>query len=302
MVDRMKTGTVFNIQRFCVHDGPGIRTTVFFKGCPLSCAWCHNPESRSSRVQLSLSRSLCLGCGTCADVCPKHVHDFSGEEHTIRYNDCAACGACCAACPGSALTLIGQILSAEDVLREIRKDREYYKDSGGVTLSGGEPLLQAEFCLELLRACRAESFSVWIETCGFCRPDTLEETALYADGFLFDFKLGDSGLHRRFTGVPNEPILRNLALLDRLGASVILRCPIIPGINDTGEHFRSIAVYSRLSCVRAVELMPYHTLGREKAAGIGAEYTITAPAVLPETAEKWRSELRRIGCEKLTGE
>lgn len=297
-----KNGIIFHIQRFCVHDGPGIRTTVFFKGCPLSCIWCHNPESKQPQVQISYSERSCLQCRECEAVCKNGVHSFSSGAHRVDGSRCAACGRCVEACPALALELIGQRMSVEEVMEEILKDRDYYGAShGGVTLSGGEPLFQPDFCLELLRACKECGLHTCVETSGFCQPSILEQLAEFIDLFLFDFKEGDSRRHLSYTSVPNEPILRNLRLLDSRGASVILRCPVIPGLNDREEQFQSIADYARLSCVKSVELMAYHTMGREKAKKIGADYPLQTPPASQFQISCWREKLEALGCEKLSG-
>lgn len=294
------TGTIFNIQRFCIHDGPGIRTTVFFKGCPLSCIWCHNPESKKSRVQLSYNDRLCISCRACETVCEHHVHDFSSGKHQVHYENCSACGACTNACTALALELMGYTVSVREVMDVLVKDNDYYETSGGgITLSGGEPLFQPDFCLELLKACKAAGLHTCIETSGFASAKILEQIIPYTDRFLFDFKLGNSKLHQKYTSVPNEPILRNLELLERSGAVVALRCPIIPEINDNEAHFRRIAEYSKLACIQSVELMAYHSMGMGKATKIGADYQLDIPSASEELVLSWKKKLWELGCSKL---
>ncbi len=265
-------GTVFNIQHFSLNDGPGIRTVVFLKGCPLSCGWCHNPEGKAPGPQLLFDPKACVGCGKCAAVCPLQAHRLQEGEHRLDRTRCTVCGACAAACPSGALEVLGRSCTVEEVMAEIAKDDLFFGEEGGVTFSGGEPFSQPDFLLCLLKSCREKGYPVCIETSGFARVEDLEASVPYVDRFLFDIKETDSRRHRQWVGADNHRILANLSRLDRLQATVILRCPIIPGVNDRREHFEAVAALAdRYDAVRGVELMPYHPLGLAKAAQAGGQ-------------------------------
>ena len=274
-------GNIFDVQRFCVHDGPGIRTTVFFKGCPLRCIWCHNPESQSVEPCLSYYPTKCMSCGGCAAVCPNSCHLVDGERHLFRRDRCVGCGECVKACPTDALAISGRRASVEELIAEAERDRTFYKTSGGgLTVSGGEPLAQPEFLTALLRAAKERGIHTCVETCGFASEQTVRAVAEHTDIFLYDIKETDGERHRKLTGVPLEPIMRNLALLDSLGSEVVLRCPLIPDINTREEHLCAIAeIAVAYSCVKAVNVMAYHSLGNSKYDAIGLENR------LPKTAD-----------------
>lgn len=292
----MEKGRIFNIQRFCINDGPGIRTTVFFKGCPLSCAWCHNPESKRARRELSYHADKCLHCGRCAARCPNGCHQLTPQGHVLDREGCVVCGACVQpGCP--ALELIGREADVDEVIREVCKDRLFYRNSGGgMTLSGGEPLAQFRFARALLEAARREDIPTAIETCGCAPAEQLRELVPLVDLFLYDYKLTDPELHKRYTGVDNGPLLENLHLIDGLGGESILRCPIIPEINDTPDHFEGIArTAASLRHVREVQLEPYHPLGESKAEAIGVPYDVPAKGFPEkETVDGWLAEVARL--------
>ena len=284
-------GTVFNIQKFCVNDGPGIRTTVFFKGCPLNCLWCHNPESKGLRQELFFDPGKCITCGSCIPVCPHGCHTLTASRgHGFDRTRCIVCGACAGACPAGAMELVGREMTAAEILEEVEKDAPFYQNSGGgMTLSGGEPMLQFDFVLSLLRQAKERELHTAMETCGFAPAEHYRAVAAYTDLFLFDYKVTDPELHCRCTGVSNEKILTNLRLLDSLGAKTVLRCPIIPGINDTAEHFSGIArVAESLTHIQGVDVEPYHPLGAGKSALLGREYPLgDLPFPEKDTVEEW---------------
>lgn len=289
------TATVFNIQRFSVHDGPGIRTTVFIKGCPLRCLWCHNPEAYQTKPVIMLNASKCIGCGDCVSACKAGLHSFDEEKHLIDRDKCTLCAECVNACIG-ALTLCGKEMSADEVLAEVIRDRSFYENSGGgMTLSGGEPLAHADFSRELLKGAKEAEISTAVETSGFAPRESLDKIIPYTDLFLFDFKECDEERHRLYTGASGIPILENLRYLDALGKRIVLRCPIIPGYNDRPEHLKAIGTLAEeLRSVERVDIEPYHPLGISKSEAIGQ-----APAVKitslprPETISEWISEVQK---------
>lgn len=264
-------GVIFDIQRFCLQDGPGIRTTVFLKGCPLRCAWCHNPESQEARPQILYSERDCLRCGACAAACPRKLHLPENGRHAFDPSSCAGCGACAAACPAGALEICGRETDDGEVLAAAMRDADFYRESGGgITLSGGEPMAQSAFALAIARGAREAGSNVCLETCGFCGREELRRMLPYVDRFLYDFKLADSAAHRRMTGAGNARILDNLRFLGGAGADIVLRCPVIPGVNDTDGHFEDI-LRTALSVpgIRGIDILPYHPLGVEKARRLG---------------------------------
>lgn len=263
--------TIFNIQHFSVNDGPGIRTVVFFKGCPLSCAWCHNPESKSKEKELSFAVKNCTLCGKCAAVCPNGVHTFENGMHLIDRNKCSLCGKCADVCVMSALEILGKRLTCEEIMIEIAKDDVFITTAdGGVTFSGGEPFMHFEALYELLKLCKIKGYSTCIETSGYANTENIVRASDYTDWFLYDCKETDPENHKKFIGTDNSLILKNLSVLNDAGAKVILRCPIIPGVNDRAEHFENIAALSKkYTCIKSVEFMPYHPLGIQKAVQIG---------------------------------
>ena len=281
---------VFNIQKFSINDGPGIRTTVFLKGCMLDCLWCHNPESKSPKPQLMLHEKLCIGCGECRKACPLGLHSIGENgEHLINREKCIACGKCAEACVG-ALEIVGKEMSVKEILKEVLKDKAFYKNSGGgMTVSGGEPLMKPEFTLSLLKAAKEEGLHNCMETSGFARWEDIEVLIPYVDLFLWDVKETDSVRHKEYTGVPNERILENLRRLNKAGAGIVLRCPIIPGYNDRKEHLEAIAALAEeLENVQRVDVEPYHPLGKSKSEDLGKEYPLehlNFPA--EETVKEW---------------
>lgn len=262
---------VTEIQRFCMHDGPGIRTTVFLKGCPLRCAWCHNPETQRAGKELLFDVRRCIGCGACLTACPHGVH--GGEEfHTLSRERCRACGACAEVCPTHALTLCGQEMRPEEILAEVERDAAFYGTNGGVTISGGEPFLQGRAVIDLLRLCKERGFTTAVETCGFFDERLLADAVAVTDLFLWDVKDTDSERHKRYTGVSNEQILKNLALADSLGAKIRLRCILVAGVNTDLKHYQKIAALANtLSGLDGVDLIPYHAYAGSKATLLGLD-------------------------------
>ena len=293
-----KVLNVAEIQRFCMHDGPGVRTTVFLKGCPLHCAWCHNPETQSTLPELMFYPKSCIGCRLCAAVCHDGVHRFSeGHEHEIDRSKCTLCGHCTTACPTAALKLGGSAYTIEALLAEIEKDLVFYGDAGGVTLSGGEPLLQGDAAVALLQACRARGISTAVETCGFVAAQTVAAAVPYTDLFLWDIKDTDARRHAQYTGVSNERILENLAMADAMGAATRLRCILVNGINTEEAHYAAVAeIYASLSHCEGVELIPYHAYGGTKSVFLGRADSGRADWIPQEAqTERARAVLQRFG-------
>ena len=267
-------GTIYNIQRFSLHDGPGIRTTVFLKGCPLHCLWCHNPESQLVRPQLSLLEDKCLGCGRCLETCD--VHSVEENRHRIAYDRCKGCGRCMAVCAAGALEILGREASVEEILAEVARDGEFYRSSGGgMTISGGEPTMQADFSANLLRGAHEMGIHTAMETCGQAPWRVFEKLLPHLDMALYDVKQMDPELHRKYTGVDNRLILENLARLCAADQKieVVARMPVIPGYNDQPENFRALAKFLRVQPRRArVEILPYNPLADSKYQRLGMEY------------------------------
>ncbi|HJB92059.1 MAG TPA: glycyl-radical enzyme activating protein [Candidatus Eisenbergiella merdigallinarum] len=288
-------GTVFQIQRFCLRDGDGIRTSVFLKGCPLSCAWCHNPEGRSGRVQLSFLAHLCAGCGRCAAVCPAGVHGFAAS-HRVDYAKCTGCGRCVSACPRGCLELVGKRMTVSETVREALKDRPFWGTVGGVTFTGGEPLSQAGFVLECAKRIREAGGTVAVETSGFAERRDVEMLREVVDCWLYDFKAGEEEKHRRLCGCSCLPVRSNFRWLCGQGARLILRYPMIPGVNDGEADLDGlIRLLSETSLDIPVEILPYHRMGKTKAERIGESF----PAFLP-AEDAGRSQAEAL-CQRLRG-
>lgn len=293
---------IFDIQRASLHDGPGIRTTVFLKGCPLECQWCHNPEALRAEPQLFYYFDKCTQCRSCEAVCPHQVHQFIDGKHHLNYVACKLCGKCVDACNYDALTIMGREMSVAQVLAEVVKDLDFYKSSGGgITLSGGEPLFQYGFAKALLKHCKDLGIHTCVETSGFISPFKFKQLLPFIDVLLFDYKITDSHEHESYTGVPNQVILGNLHAAYRFGVDIYLRCPIIPGVNVIPEHFKEIARLSQAyPKLKAIEILPYHDMGNNKRISIGKNETFTElKTVSPQVAASWVQQLLQLGCEKI---
>lgn len=267
----MSTGIIFDVKRFSIHDGPGIRTTVFLKGCPLRCWWCHNPEGQVTDPELMLRPDRCIGCDACVEVCSTGAIHKSGVTILTFRDRCRSCGACGEVCYAEARELVGRSVTVADVMAEVLQDIPFYDESGGgVTFSGGEPLSQPEFLGDVLSACRARGLHTAVDTCGFASDDVLDRIRTDVDLFLYDLKLMDEMRHQEATGVSNEPILRNLRRLSREGHRIILRVPVIPEVNDDEDNLRRIgALAASLPGLERVDLLPYHHMGRDKYRQLG---------------------------------
>ncbi len=266
-----KTLKVTEIQRFCMHDGPGIRTTVFLKGCPLRCAWCHNPETQTSASELLFYRNKCVGCGVCESSCLHAVHAVRGQRVVDR-TKCVLCGECVKYCPTGALEVCGKNMSVDEILSVAERDKDFYGLNGGITLSGGEPFAQNAATVALLKACKEKGLHVVVETCGCVDTNVLLEAVPFVDLFLWDVKDTDDERHKKYTGMSNRAILDNLAAVDASGAKTRLRCILINGVNTREEHYRGVAeIAASLAHCEGVEFLPYHTYGGAKKVFLGGE-------------------------------
>jgi pyruvate formate lyase activating enzyme len=267
-------GIITDIQRFSIHDGPGIRSTVFFKGCNMRCAWCHNPETLEMDPQLEAFPDRCIGCGDCVTVCRVDAIALEGGKAKVSYERCTACGDCAKICCAEALVMVGKATTAEEVLREVNQDRPYYLDSGGgVTLSGGECFFQKDFAYELLSLCKDGGIHTAIETNMAMPWGEIEPLWPVVDLVMMDIKIMDEALHREWTGVSNRGILENARLLAATGKPLIVRTPVIPGVNDNREEIGAIATFiSGFAALRYYELLPYNPLGTDKYRRLGMDY------------------------------
>lgn len=272
---------IVQIKRFAVHDGDGIRTTVFFKGCPLKCLWCHNPETLSLKRQLAFYSHKCVMCGKCKKICSCHI--FSQNTHMIDREKCTVCGKCAAVCPQNALEIFGKEMSTDDICTTLLKDIDFYNESdGGITLSGGECLLQSEACFEILKTMKQNGINTAVDTCGFVPRLAINKVMPYTDTFLYDIKAIDEDVHIKCTGQSNKMILDNLVYLDSCGAKSEIRIPYIPGCNN-GQINKIGKFLSGLSHVIRVRVLPYHNYAASKYAALNINNTL--PPLIPAEKE-----------------
>jgi pyruvate formate lyase activating enzyme len=270
-------GLIFDIKRYAIHDGPGIRTTVFFKGCPLSCWWCHNPEGKEFKRELMIWPNRCIKCQTCMSACPNSAILLSNNSIVTERDKCKVCGKCVAKCPANAREIVGKTVSADDVMHEVEKDREFYGETGGLTVSGGEPFAQPAFLRVLLNRCKDTGIHTTVDTSGYVESKILTKISNMVDLFLYDMKMMDCKKHRQHTGVSNKSIIENLRMLDKLGKQIIVRFPLIPRINNTEDNITSMCeLLSELKNVRGISILPYHRLGVDKAKRLGKVVKVCA--------------------------
>jgi len=282
----MLNGIVFDIKRYSIHDGPGIRTTIFLKGCPMRCWWCHNPESQEPQPQIIFRPNRCDLCQVCLEACSHSALSWSQTGPLTDREACERCGDCTRVCFPEARQLVGRTMSLVEVMAALERDVPFFDESGGgVTLSGGEPLFQKEFCLALLKACKKQDIHTVLDTCGFVSPQTLEQVAPLVDLFLYDLKLVDREKHLRYTGLSNERILANLQALSGQGANLLVRIPLIPGVNDDPDEIQQIGEFLRaLPVSPQVELLAYHNIAEAKYSGLDMAYAL--PALQPPSIEQ----------------
>lgn len=269
----MNKAIVFNIQKFSIHDGPGIRTTVFFKGCPLNCMWCHNPESQNMNKEILYDNKKCVLCRTCEKICLTDAIKIVNNKLTTDKNKCIHCGECNIYCLYGAREIVGRDYSVDEVIKEVLKDKVFYEQSnGGVTVSGGEPLMQINFIEELLKRLKQEKINTAVDTCGAVDFETLERAAKYTDLFLYDLKLMDDEKHKEYTGVSNKNILENLKKLSKIHQNINLRMPIIEGVNDDNGHIEKTIELLKDLNIKKINLLPYHNIAKHKYEKLGLVY------------------------------
>ena len=300
----MITGYVFDIKRFSIHDGPGIRTTVFLKGCPLSCQWCHNPESQKSTPELIFHPHRCIQCGTCLPACPNNAISKKNNSYLTNRDLCRICGACVDVCYPDAREIVGRKLTPAEVVEEVLKDQVFYDQSnGGVTYSGGEPLHQLKFLKECLRKSKEKGLHTALDTSGYALWEDFLELLPYIDLVLYDVKIMDNQLHQKYTGVGIHLVQENLSSLVDSGKKVFVRYPVLLGVNDSGEQIHNLGTYlSELKGISRVDLLPYHAMSAEKYSRLGRQFHFESNhAPGKDELQKIEKQLSRFGLEVSIG-
>ena len=286
---------IFEIKRFAVHDGDGIRTTVFFKGCSLKCVWCHNPEGIDFKPELAYYENKCINCGECIRVCPNNAHTIENGIHIFNREKCTGCGNCEEVCLGNALTLYGEEATEDELLPKLLEDKEFYENSnGGVTLSGGECLMQSDFCAELLKKLKENGINTAVDTCGFVPQQAIDKVIPYTDVFLYDMKAYDEDIHIKCTGYSNKLILENIKYIDSCNKAIEVRIPYVPDYNS--DQIEKIAVFLKdLENLTKVRVLPYHNYAGSKYASLEIENTLPTQLPTDDEMETARAVLRKYG-------
>lgn len=297
------SGRIARIARGSVHDGPGVRTVVFFKGCPLRCRWCHSPETQARDLEVMVLRDRCVRCGACVTACEVGAARLQAAGPATDFALCNSCGTCAQRCPTGARVLVGEWMDADAVMEVVRRDVPFYDASGGgVTFSGGEPLLQPDFLEALLERCRAERIHAAVETCGHVSPESIRRVHRYSPLFLYDLKLADRTRHQQATGASNATILRNLRELAAKGADIIVRFPLVPDVTDSTENLKTVAWLAASAGVRRIDVLPYHRAGLAKYARLERPYTLGhIPEATAESAVAASGVMRRFGIDARVG-
>ena len=298
MAERQMKLPVAEIQRFCMRDGDGLRTVVFFKGCPLRCAWCHNPEMRSFGQEILFYKSQCIFCGACVSACSQNAHTLY-PDRTFDRSACVSCGACAEVCCTTALKTVKRDMTVDDVVAVVMRDKAFYLERGGVTLSGGEAMAHPREALALLRACKSQGIHTALETCGYFPTAYVEELCAVTDLFLYDVKDTDAERHQAYTGVGNDLILKNLRAINERGGRTRLRCILVEGVNTNTSHYQAVAdLFHSLGHCECVELIPYHAYAGSKMLPLGKADNGKTPWIpTPETIEEARGFLVSRGVE-----
>lgn len=298
----MNTAILMDVKRFSVHDGPGVRTTLFFKGCTLKCKWCHNPEGLYPQPEMSYYSRKCLNCGECAIVCPQKAHIFSDKGHEFQKNLCVSCGKCEEVCLGEAMRKYGKSITVDAAMNIALEDRCFYHETGGITVSGGEPLRNSSFIAELFSKLKSEKIHTAIDTCGNVSWKDFQRVLPFTDLFLYDIKHWDSNCHLQWTGCGNELILSNLARLSQAGAQIEVRIPLIPGCNDDITVLENIANFLLRHRIFNVRILPYHDLSRSKYEALQMNYSMPdIPSPYSECISKIVQYYQNLGLNALSG-
>lgn len=296
MINNTKKASIVDIKRFAVHDGPGTRTTIFFKGCSLKCSWCHNPETIDIKKELSFNDVKCLNCRKCLEKCRYDVFSFADEKNHVNRVLCTFCGECIKSCPGEALKIFGDYYSVDRLYEMIIEDKDFYDISnGGVTLSGGEPLLQSKFAAKLLEKCKTSGIHTAVDTCGNVKFENFLDVIDYTDLFLYDIKHIDSAIHKKYTGSSNKLILENIIKLSNMNKAIEVRMLILPGINTQIEHIKDVGKFLKeISSIKSIKLLKYHDYASSKYAAIGKCDTMQN---IEKPGNEYMESIRQILCE-----
>jgi pyruvate formate lyase activating enzyme len=298
------TGTLFDLDTFAVHDGPGIRMTVYLKGCPLSCAWCHSPESQRAAPELTFVADNCVRCGACVAACEHGVHVITSDGHTLQRENCIACGACAAACAHRALAIKGHVATADEIVARAGRMRPFFEHShGGITLTGGEVTLQPDFAEAVLRGCQTLGIHTAIETCGACSWSVLARLLAHTDLVLYDLKLMDDAAHRQWVGASNAAILANLERLNALPGrpAIQVRVPLIPGITDTPANLGAIVTYMAAHELPDLALLPYNAAASSKYDWLGRDYGLSGEPQSAAQLQEWAAQAATVGIRATIG-